>query len=122
MLLVAVAVPMMMKSAARTRQAQCVGNLKEITRAVLERCCDKCAMDLLQRLREFGAVASAPRRASCKSYQFSIGKRNALAYRAAVIGLLLDDGKGNLVSTVGKPLSPTANPARTIQLGLRLMF
>jgi hypothetical protein len=34
----------------------------------------------------------------------------------------LFDGKGNLVSTVGKPLSPTANPARTIQLGLRLMF
>jgi hypothetical protein len=34
----------------------------------------------------------------------------------------LFDGKGNLVSTIGKPLSPTANPARTIQLGLRLMF
>ena len=35
MLLVAVAVPMLMKSAARTRQARCVDNLKEITRAVL---------------------------------------------------------------------------------------
>ena len=32
------------------------------------------------------------------------------------------DGKGNLVSTIGRPLSPTANAARTIQLGLRLMF
>ena len=34
----------------------------------------------------------------------------------------LFDGKGNLVPTVGQPLAPTANPARTIQLGLRLMF
>ena len=35
MLLVAVAVPMMVRSSARGRQAQCVSNLKEITRAVL---------------------------------------------------------------------------------------
>ncbi len=34
-LLVAVVVPMMMRSSARTRQAQCTSNLKEITRAVL---------------------------------------------------------------------------------------
>jgi len=32
------------------------------------------------------------------------------------------DGKGNTVGTIGKPLSPTANAARTIQLGLRLVF
>ena len=32
------------------------------------------------------------------------------------------DGSGNIPSTTGKPLAPTANAARTIQLGLRLMF
>jgi hypothetical protein len=32
------------------------------------------------------------------------------------------DGSGKIPSTIGKPLAPTANPARTIQLGLRLMF
>ena len=32
------------------------------------------------------------------------------------------DGSGNIPITIGKPLAPTANAARTIQLGLRLMF
>ena len=36
--------------------------------------------------------------------------------------LTIFDGKGALVPSVGQPLAPTANPARTIQLGLRLMF
>jgi hypothetical protein len=36
--------------------------------------------------------------------------------------LSIFDGKGALIPSVGQPLAPTANPARTIQLGLRLMF
>ena len=32
------------------------------------------------------------------------------------------DGGGNIPTPIGKPLSPTANAARTIQMGLRLVF
>ena len=32
------------------------------------------------------------------------------------------DGGGNIPNAIGKPLAPTANAARTIQLGLRLVF
>ena len=34
----------------------------------------------------------------------------------------LFDGSGNLVSSVRKPINPTANASRQIQLGLRLVF
>ena len=32
------------------------------------------------------------------------------------------DGKGNLLTTVGTPVSPTTNSSRQIQFGLRLVF
>ena len=32
------------------------------------------------------------------------------------------DGTGKLVSAVGTPVAPTANAARQIQIGLRLLF
>ena len=36
--------------------------------------------------------------------------------------LSIFDGGGNIPSTIGKPFAPTVNAARTIQLGLRLVF
>ncbi len=36
--------------------------------------------------------------------------------------LIMLDGSGNLISTVGTPHSPTANTSRQMQLGLRLLF
>jgi hypothetical protein len=35
---------------------------------------------------------------------------------------IIFDGNGKLVSNIGKPLAPTANSSRQIQLGLRLLF
>ena len=32
------------------------------------------------------------------------------------------DGNGKLVSTIGTPISPTANTSRQIQIGLKLLF
>jgi len=32
------------------------------------------------------------------------------------------DGAGSVLTAVGKPLAPTANTSRQIQLGLRLLF
>jgi len=35
---------------------------------------------------------------------------------------IIFDGNGKLVDNIGKPLAPTANSSRQIQLGLRLLF